>query len=577
MTVATDRPAPAGLSSAEAAARLAEAGPNVLPSTPSPSLAGRLLRHLAEPLSLLLLAAAVVSLAVLGETKEGLAILVIAALDALVGAVQEHRADRAVVALRQLTAPTARVRRDGRTVRVDAATVVPGDVVELAAGDRVPADVALVDAASFATDEAALTGESLPVEKWAPPAGAGGRAPGPAAGPGGSPSDRPGMAFAGTTAVRGRATGEVVATGAGTALGRLASSLSPPSPAPLDRELRRLGRVLTAVAVAVGTLLVPVVAVRSAGDDALAHALLAGVALAVAAIPEGLPAAVTAALALGARRMAATGGIVRRLVAIEALGSTGVLCVDKTGTLTTGRLSVQSVQAVEDRLGDLWAALVRCNDAGGAGEDPIDVAIMEAARARGAAVGPGRRLAEQPFDAATRLMAVIDATPSGPVLSVKGAPEAVLARCRPGPDTDAAADRAAALAADGLRVLAVADGEGDDLAATGLRPLGVVALADTVRDSARAAAEACRRAGIRLVMVTGDHRDTAAHVAGQVGIDTEPVVTGAELAAMDRAARSDALARAAVVARVEPSTKVDLVDAHRRLGRVVAMTGDGVN
>jgi len=545
---------PSGLSAAEAARRLAVHGPNRLPERRRTRFAGRLARQLVEPLSLLLLAAVAVSVLVLDELREGVAILVITVLNAVFGALQEHRADAAIAALRALTAPQAKVRRDGTTARVPVADVVPGDLVELEAGDRVPADVVVLEAHDLAVDEALLTGESLPVAKAA------------------TDDEASRHAFAGTAVVRGRALAEVVGTGAETEIGRLAASITPPVAVPLERELRRLGRQLALLAVGVGCLLVPVAAVRGVGDDALASAVLAGVALTVAAIPEGLPAAVTAALALGARHLAREGAIVRRLAAIEGLGSTAVLCVDKTGTLTTGRLAVQEVRVLGDEEA-LWAAALRANDAPLGGQDPVDQAIAAA----GHGGEPGTRVAELAFDSELGLMATVHATERGPVLSVKGAPEAVLARCTPGPERDRAATAVEELSTEGFKVLAVADAPTDDLDAAGLHPLGLIALGDRPRPTAPEAVEACRRSGIRLVMVTGDHPATAVHVARQVGLDVAHVVTGSELADLDPEARRAALARADVVARVRPGTKVDLVEAHQQAGAIVGMTGDGVN
>ena len=548
-----------GLSAAEAARRLSEHGPNELPEARQPTWLSRLGSELREPLVLLLLAAAALSLVVLKETTEGAAILVIVALDTVVGVVQARRADDAMAALHELTAPVATVAREGPPVAIPAAGVVVGDYVVLSAGDRVPADVRLTEAVGMAADEAILTGESMPADK-----------------------DTESVAMAGTLIVRGRGAGEVVATGARTELGKIATFLTDAPPPPLARELRRVGTWMATGAVALGLVVVGLAAVRGDGSrEAFLDALLAGVALAVAAIPEGLPAAMTAALALGAQRMARHGAIVRSLTAIEALGSTTVLCIDKTGTLTTGELEVADVIPAGTTPGsdaELWAAALRCNDALDGGMDPIDVALLRAAAARGHLPPTAVRVDEQPFDATTRSMATVHEVPGGArVLSIKGAPESVLGRCETGATTRGLLARAGHLAQAGLRVLAVAVGDTDDLAATQLRPLGLVTFVDPLRPSARAAAEACRRAGVRVVVATGDHVETATAIARAAGLDVTPAMTGAQLRDLAPEGRTDALTAAALVARVEPTDKVELVAAHRRAGHVVAMTGDGVN
>ncbi|MGE3621625.1 MAG: cation-translocating P-type ATPase, partial [Acidimicrobiia bacterium] len=560
-----DGPALGGLAEEEAAARLTADGPNELPRPPSPSVGRRAARQLADPLCLVLLAAALASVVILGQTAEGLAIAAIVVLNVAIGTAQEQRAADAGAALERLTAPTARVRRSGRTTVVPAHDVVVGDLVEIDAGDRVPADVELVEAAGLAVDEAVLTGESEPAEK---------RAAGPAQ-PGTPPVDRPGEAFAGTLAVRGRAVGRVVRTGARTEVGAIATGLGEGASPPLVGELRRVAARMSVLAVLLGAVLIPVVLVRSGdGPDPVATAVLAGVALAVAAIPEGLATIVTSSLALGARRMAGHGAIVRRLPAIEALGGADVICTDKTGTITTGRITVADVAIPGGGDRAFWEACWRCRDGDA---DPVDAALGVAARAAGFDEPPGTRVAGRPFDATTRSMTTVHEVHGMPVLSVKGAPEVVLPRCAAGPDRaglEAAVDR---LSGAGLRVLAVASGETADLDATDLDARGLVAFHDPLRPSAVEAIAACRAAGVRVVLVTGDHAATARAIATAAGIEDGPTVTGAGLAAHPEADRDDLLRAAAVVARVEPATKVALVEAHQAAGRVVAMTGDGVN
>ena len=553
-----------GLDDEEATRRLASDGPNVLPSAPRPSLAQLVRRQLTDPLTLVLVVVAIVTLGVLRQVLEGVAIAAIVVLNVAIGVSQERRAQSAIDALEGLTAPSARVRRGGRSLIIPASDVVRGDIVELAAGDRVPADLALIDAASLAVDEALLTGESLPAEKTV----------GQTAPPGAALGDRTGEAFAGTLVVRGRGLGLVRGTGAATEIGAIAAALGEETAPPLVRELNHVARRMSLIAACLGALLMVVVWRRHAG---IAEALVAGVALAVAAVPEGLATVVTSALALGARRMARRGAIVRRLPAMEALGSATIICTDKTGTLTTGRLAVAEVAPAPGREDDLWHAALRCNDAAGGIGDPIDVALVDMAQDLGRLAPAGVRIGERPFDTVARMMATVHETPDGPVLSVKGAPEAVLPRCRAGTARDDLEPEVARLTHAGLRVLAVAAGPTDDLDADGLQALGLVAFHDPLRPSTVETVARCRRAGIRVTLVTGDHLATAQAVGIEAGLDPTPAVTGQDLAALSPAGRAAALHGASIVARVDPATKVEVVQAHRAAGEVVAMTGDGVN
>jgi Ca2+-transporting ATPase len=552
-----------GLTGSEASRRLLAEGPNALPEAPEPRFARRALRHLAEPLLLVLVTAAAVNGVALGHHLEAAVIGVVILLNVVVATVQETRSAAAVHALRQLAAPSARVVRDGEVRTASAVDLVRGDLLELAAGDRVPADVMLIQSVALATDESTLTGESLPVEKSVPGAGADGR-------------DPEHCAFAGTTVVRGRGAGLVVATGASSQLGTVASSLASTTEPPLVGQLRRVAAWMSAAAIALGAAMVPLAALRAGdGADAWTSSLLAGAAVAVAAIPAGLGTVVLASLAIGARRMAEGGAIVRQLASVETMGSADVLCTDKTGTITTGHLAVADVVTASGRERDLWVAAIRCNDAVDGIGDPLELALLEAAAAHGIH-DRAPRLAERPFDATTRTMATVNDASGAPVVSVKGAPEAVLDRCRPGPAADALAAAVPRLAERGLRVLAVASADGDDLDATDLEPLGLVTFRDPLRTTAVEAIRGTKEAGLHLVMVTGDHAATARSIAREAGIEG-PVVAGPALDGMSRAARADTLRAAGVLARVDPATKVDLVAAHQEVGAVVAMTGDGVN
>ncbi|TYB60283.1 cation-transporting P-type ATPase [Nonomuraea sp. PA05] len=557
-----DAPTPAltGLADDEATRLLAGHGRNELPEARRPSLAARAARQLADPLSVLLLIAGLVTLAVLREVPEGAAILAILLVNVVIGVTQEVKAEQAVRALRTLTAPMAKVRRGGTVRRIPAAEVVPGDVIEVAAGDRVPADGRVAEAVSLAANESMLTGESRSAAKRA-----GGHTDGPL-------GDRDGELFSGTMVVRGSGVAIVTATGAGTQMGAIASALQGPVKGPLEVELAKVSKRVGVLAVVAGVVMVALGFTR--GGIAPFELVLAGVALAIAAVPESMAAAVTTALALGSQRMARLGVIVRRLSAIQALGATTVIASDKTGTLTTGRLAVQDHVAV--RGADLWRAAVRCNDARDGLGDAMDVALANAAAEHGVRADEPR-LATRPFDADTRSMAVVTGgqdLSTAPVLTVKGAPEVVLALCEPGMETDRLTAAVPGLARRGLRVLALAEADTDDLDAEGLRPVGLVGLSDEIRPSAQQAVADARRGGIRVIMVTGDHADTARAVAEEVGIDPDPVVTGETLNGDDRPSR---LREAGVLARVDPATKLDLVHALRDGGEIVAMTGDGVN
>ncbi|MGY1734985.1 cation-translocating P-type ATPase [Geodermatophilus sp. SYSU D00684] len=549
-----------GLPDAEAAARLGADGPNEVAAEPPVSLLRSVLAQLRDTLILVLLAAAVLTAAV-GDLVDTAVIGLVVVVNTTLGVVQERRALRAVAALSELVAPSARVVRGGRDVWVPTRDLVRGDVLRLAAGDVVGADARLLRSTRLQVDESPLTGESLPADRTAD-------AVSPADAPLG---DRSGMVHAGTTVVRGTGEAVVVATGAASAVGRVAALVDRRSPlTPLQRRLSRLGRQIS-LAVAVACLLF--VASGLLRGQPWETTVVAAVALAVAAVPESLPAVVALALAGGATRMSRRGAVVRSLPAVETLGSVTLLATDKTGTLTAGAMVAERVWTPADgpcplpggplprSVRALLEAAALCNDAdptgagaaGTAGTADTETALVRAAVAAGVDVAAVRaahpRLAEEPFDAVTRRMTTTHRTPGGgTTVVVKGAPEAVL----PGlPGAAAAHEVAAAWAAEGARLLAVArDGV----------HLGLVALADPVRPEAAAAIASCHRAGIRPVLVTGDHAGTAEAVARAVGLvdDAHPAGT-------------------AVLARVEPEGKLRHVTGWQAEGHVVAMTGDGVN
>ncbi|MGE4377865.1 MAG: cation-translocating P-type ATPase [Burkholderiaceae bacterium] len=611
-----------GLSPQEAARRAALCGPNSLAQARRRSALALLAEQFQDFMVLVLLAAAVVS-GLVGEITDTLVILVIVVLNAIIGFVQAWRADQALAALRQLAAAQATVLRGGQVQTVPAHTLVPGDVVLLEAGNQIPADLRLLQIAQFQVDESALTGESVPVAKQS--------APLPPQ-TGSALGDRSNMAYKGTTATLGRARGLVVATGMHTELGKIAQLLDTEDRStPLQRRLAAFGRRLALVIL--GICLVVFIAGVLRGEDPLRMALTA-ISLAVAAIPEALPAVVTVLLALGARRMVAFHALVRRLPAVETLGSVTVICSDKTGTLTQNRMHAELLLACGERwtpgepAGPVHAEALRaaalCNDAvrqkdaenGENGDaksnedevwlgDPTETALVLAALSAGldkAALDAALpRVQEQPFDSGRQRMTTFHRLPAGAesagyVAYTKGAPESVLPRCRSqwtpagdAPlDTSAMLATASALAAQGLRVLALARREHARLPDTNdlegvenaLQFLGLVALIDPPRPEAAAAVRDCQSAGIVPVMITGDHPATARAIALRLGIVARadaPVLTGKELAELDADALRARVEQVRVYARVDPAQKIRIVEALQALGHFVAMTGDGVN
>jgi calcium-translocating P-type ATPase len=562
-----------GLTEAEAAERLRRHGPNVTGAGRGDSLWAVLGRQLASPLIAVLLVSGAVALA-LGDAADAAVVFGVVAANTALGFVQEWRAGKAIQALASMVPEHATVWRAGERVAVPAVDVVPGDVIDLEAGERVPADARLLRLDELEVDESALTGESLPVAKAAAPLEAG------------TPvADRRSMVHGGTLVTRGTATSVVVATAAATEIGRIAGLLESAEgvETPLTRRLSVVARWLTAGICAVAVVLVPVALAR--GFSAV-EATLAAVALAVAAIPEGLPAIVTIALAVGVQRMAGRRAVVRRLPAVETLGGTTVICTDKTGTLTPNEMRVARTWTAPG--GDeqaLLRAIVLCNDApGSAHPDPTETALLDAAAHAGLDPAAVRaavpRVGELPFDSVRKLMATVHAVQGGgdPIVCVKGAPEAVLPRCAAfGSEVDRELER---LTGEGMRVLAVAQRRSAVPVAAavehGLRLLGFVAMVDPPRPEAIAAVEACREAGIEVKMITGDHAVTASAIGERFGLVGE-AVGGSELDAMGDAEFADQARARAVFARVAPEHKLRLVRALQSDGQVVAMTGDGVN
>ena len=606
-----------GLSSAEAVARLSIFGPNELVERARTPAWLLFVGQFTNTMILVLAAAAAVT-ALIGDRKDTVVIGAIIVLNGVVGFVQEYRAEQAMAALRRLTAEEAHVVRDGAPSRSAAAGLVPGDLVVLGAGDVVPADLRLVEAQALRVDEAALTGESEPVAKSTEvlPAGEGTLV-----------GDRRNIAFKGTAVTYGRAAGIVVATGMATELGRIAELLQAhgTGPTPLQQRLASLARWMAAAALVVCAV---VFATGVARGEPVDRMFLTAVSLAVAAIPEGLPAVVTVALALGARRMAERHALVRKLPAVETLGSVTVICSDKTGTLTENRMVVERVwtpageyavtgdgyEPAGRLLGDAdpatdvhLDALVRiaaaCNDAilhppEHAGErwrltgDPTDGALLALAGKAGVDRETLERRyprrAEVAFDAGRRRMSTIHTDGDGYWVAAKGALEALaplLGATEPA-HVAAAREVAERWAADGLRVLALAErraaripDDAPERLETDLRLAGIVGITDPPRPEVRQAIADCRAAGVVPVMITGDHVLTAGAVARRLGIPTGAgcALTGTELDALDDERFADRVTGVSVYARTSPEQKLRIVDAWKRRGAVVAMTGDGVN
>ena len=546
-----------GLSAAEAARRLAAEGRNLLPTARPRSTASIAFAVLREPMFLLLVSAGVVYLFI-GNLREALVLAASIVVVILITVVQERKAERALAALRELSSPRALVVRDGAEQRIAGAEVVRGDLLLLAEGDRVPADAALLASNDLMLDESLLTGESLPVDK------------------------REGSVYSGTLVVKGQGRAEVIATGARTELGRIGVSLATLSTekTALERETGRIVRYVATIAVLLSVLLGAMyVALRGGWLDGI----LAGLTLAMAIIPEEFPVVLTVFLALGAWRIARHGVLTRRMPAIETLGSATVLCVDKTGTLTENRMAVADVIG-EDRERVLDTAALACEF------DPFDP-MERAILAASAPVTQVRRRAwrlEHDYPLTPEFLAVCHAwrAPGGERrVAIKGAAETLMPLC--GMDAAAMARahaQTAAAAERGLRLLAVAEADWADAPWPAdprefhFRWLGFVALADPLRAEVPGAVALCRRAGIRVVMITGDYPGTARAIARQAGIVTDAgALSGAEVAALDDAGLADAVRRTSVFARILPDQKLRLVQAFKAAGEVVAMTGDGVN
>ena len=608
-----------GLSAGAAAERLAECGPNELQRVHRASPWLLLLDQFKNVLIIILLVATALS-AFLGHGIEAVAVAAIVLFAVLLGFIQEYRAERAVEALREMAAPNASVLRDGEEIEVPARDLVPGDVVMLRAGDRIPADLRLVEAINLQVEEAALTGESLPIEKHAMqlpdadlPLG-----------------DRKNMAYAGTVATYGRGRAVVVETGMGTEFGKIAKMLQSVEigKTPLQENLNKVGRTLAIAAFAVVAVIVGLGLLRG---QPVVEMLIFGIALAVAVVPEALPAVVTISLAIGVQRMVKRHALMRRLQAVETLGSTSVICSDKTGTLTKDEMTIRKVyvagQMVDvtgtgyDPSGDflhegtriephvplldLFVAAALASDArvvcsredrqwhvkGDPTEGALVVAAAKAGLSKEDLDARFPRLAEIPFTSESKRMTTLHSADGGHVAYSKGAPEIILASCARFVTQSGESDldgkgredilQAGRLMAEGaLRVLAVSMKRGATLenAESSMTFLGLVGMIDPPRPEARAAIATCEEAGIKAVMITGDHPATARAVAHELGLlKSGRIVTGVELESMSDDDLERDVEGIEVYARVSPAHKLRVVTALQKKGHIVAMTGDGVN
>ena len=609
---------PNGLGEEEASQRLLQYGRNRIDKASKASPLALFLSQFKNYLTIVLIFAALISV-IAGENTNGYVILIIVVLVALIGFIQEYKAERAMDALREMVSSEADVIRDGKMISIPSEELVPGDVIYLEAGDRVPADGRIIEDTSLEVIEASLTGESLPVEKFSRPLGEE------------TPlADRRNLVFMGTIVTHGNCRALVTATGSSTEIGRISGLIEKePEDPPLKRKLEQLAKRQALLVLMVSAL---VFFINLSRGYSIIETLITSIALAVAGVPEALPFVVTLALAYGTQGMARKNAIIRRLPAVETLGSTTVICTDKTGTLTTGQTMVREIYTYrtveitgsgyapegaflfngrevnpkeEDLAGVLRigilsnnANLERANASWRIVGDPTEGALIVAAKKAGLLDDvrkEWREILEYPFDSDRKMMTTVNRSEAqGTVVAAKGAPEVLLSRCsslfeaggiRPMKDADRLAILASSdqMAGKALRVLAMAwrpieEGNYErELVESGLIFAGLVGMIDPPRPEVLEAITVCKQAGIRPVMITGDHRLTAKAIAGELGIGNGEVIEGFELEKMSDGELAARIENVSVFARVTAEHKVRIVEALRRQGHVVAMTGDGVN
>ena len=603
---------PEGLTSAEAAKRLEQFGHNKLKEGKKDSLLKRFLDELADPMIIILIVAAVISGITAyyeGESfTDVIIIMAVVIINAVLGVVQESKAEAAIAALQEIAAATSKVVRDGKIVTLKSEEIVPGDIVVLEAGDSVPADGRIIESASMKIEEAALTGESVPVNKIINVLNLGGEKDVPL-------GDRKNMMYMGSTVVYGRGKAVITGTGMNTEMGKIADALSnaQSEETPLQMKLNQLSKILTVLVIGICVVIFAVGLFRAQlspegiTGDTLLDTFMVAVSLAVAAIPEGLAAVVTIVLSIGVTNMSRRNAIIRKLTAVETLGCTQIICSDKTGTLTQNKMTVVEHKAEDEKL--LEIAMALCSDAeldrdtNEAVGEPTECALVNDANKNGLPKTQLKkdypRVGEAPFDSMRKMMSTVHQTQDGSVIQfTKGAPDEVLKRCTRAyiggqevPMTEeirrdilngnkAMADKALRVLCGSMRKWEAvpADCSPENLEQD-LTYLGLSGMIDPVRPEVKAAIVECRQAGIRPIMITGDHKDTAVAIAMELGIikDASQAITGAQLNEMSDEEFNKNIENYSVYARVQPEHKVRIVNGWKAKGMITAMTGDGVN
>lgn len=594
-----------GLTSAEAQTRLEKNGKNKLAEAKKPSVIKKFFAELADPMIIILLIAAAVSGVTAALQNESFTdvfiILAVVLINAVLGVVQESKAEKAIEALQKITAATSKVLRDGRPVTVKSEDLVVGDVVLLEAGDAVPADCRLIEAASLKAEESALTGESVPVTKCAEKLCADGEKDVPL-------GDRKNMVYMGSSVSYGRGVAVVTAVGMDTEMGKIAGALAAAKDedTPLQKKLNQLSKILSVLVLGVCVVVFAVDILRIVPNvtfDALLKTFMVAVSLAVAAVPEGLAAVVTIVLSMGVTKMSKRNAVIRKLTAVETLGCTQIICSDKTGTLTQNKMTVVERSSDDEKL--LATAMAVCSDAkegenGEAVGEPTECALVNDAISLGLtdSINGYKRIGEAPFDSMRKMMSVVVENGGHIVQFTKGAPDEVLKHCthylengEELPMTEKVREKILAenkrMADKALRVLCAAKKEHKEKPVNtepaeienDLCYIGLSGMIDPIRPEVKAAIAECRGAGIRPVMITGDHKDTAVAIAKELGIitDASQAITGAELDDISDEDFAERVKDYSVYARVQPEHKVRIVKAWRALGKITAMTGDGVN